>query len=182
MKIRQTLLAVTAATLLAGAAGAGDLVRQPDPDRSRSGHYRDRDDDQYRDDRDGDRRDDAGRRQDWRSDHRHDDRHWRGDDWWYHNRHYDRHWRHFPPAYYRSDWGYRAGYEAGWREAIDSCSFGYRLGRYAMPFYYGGYYSYRAGYEAAWHEASFSCRFGQRYGHWRRGYDGFWSFSLVFED
>ncbi len=54
----------------------------------------------------------------------------RYDDRRYPNRRYDRHWRHVPPAYYRGNQGYRAGYQAGWRDAAYSCHFGYRPGRW----------------------------------------------------
>ena len=43
---------------------------------------------------------------------------------------YDRRWRHFPPSHYRSNSGYRAGYESGWRDGSRNCRFDYRPGRW----------------------------------------------------
>lgn len=110
MMIKSTLLAATLATLLAGAAVADDKSKRDGDDRFRSGFQT------YRHD---DRRDDN-----WRYDER------RYDDRRYDHRRYDRRWRHVPPAYYRSNHGYRAGYESGWRDASRHCRFDYRPGRW----------------------------------------------------
>lgn len=63
------------------------------------------------------------------------------------DRDHDRHWRHLPPSAYRRDSGYRAGYEAGWRDAARQCRYNYQPGRwYRDPrghwyfgFEYGGW-------------------------------------------
>jgi len=52
------------------------------------------------------------------------------DDRRYDDRRYDRRWRHVPPTYYRSNKGYRAGYESGWRDAARYCRADYRPGRW----------------------------------------------------
>jgi len=54
----------------------------------------------------------------------------RYDDRRYDDRYYDRRWRHVPPVHYRSNHGYRAGYEAGWRDAARQCRYDYRPGRW----------------------------------------------------
>jgi hypothetical protein len=55
--------------------------------------------------------------------YRHDDRR-------YDHRRDDRYWRHVPPVHYRSNHGYRSGYESGWRDAAGYCRFDYRPGRW----------------------------------------------------
>lgn len=52
----------------------------------------------------------------------------RDDDRRYGDRRNGRHWRHVPPAHYRSNYGYRFGYESGWRDAGRYCRFDYRPG------------------------------------------------------
>jgi len=42
----------------------------------------------------------------------------------------DRRWRHVPPVHYRGNHGYRAGYEAGWRDAAQQCRYDYRPRRW----------------------------------------------------
>jgi len=73
--------------------------------------------------------------------YRSDDR--RDDDWRYDDRRYDSRWRHVPPAYYRSNKGYRAGYESGWRDAARYCRADYRPGRWSRDpregFWYFGF-------------------------------------------
>ncbi len=97
------LAAATLAALLAGPALAdGKFKRGDDRYRGQAHSYR-------HDDR--------------RDDRRHDDRHDPG-------RQYDRHWRHVPPVHYRSNSGYRLGYEYGWRDAARSCRADYRPGRW----------------------------------------------------
>ncbi len=104
------LVAGTLATLLAGAALADDKSKRRDGDHNRGQAH------SYRhDDRRYDHRRDDQRRYDQR---RYD--HWRD----------DRRWRHFPPAHYRSNSGYRAGYEFGWRDGSRYCGFDRYPGRW----------------------------------------------------
>ncbi len=104
MMIKSTLLmAATLTTLLAGSALADDRFK--------------RGDDRYRDQAHSYRHDDR------RDDRRYDDRRYPG-------RNYDRRWRHVPPAHYRSNGGYRVGYESGWRDASRDCRFDHRPGRW----------------------------------------------------
>jgi hypothetical protein len=106
MMIKSTLVVATLATLLAGSALADDKGKH-------------RDDDRFRGEAQTYRRDD---------DRRHDDR--RYDDRRYPDRQSDRRWRHVPPAHYRGNGGYRAGYESAWRDAARDCRFDYRPGRW----------------------------------------------------
>jgi opacity protein-like surface antigen len=55
-------------------------------------------------------------------DGRHDD--------WRHDGRRQGNWRHIPPAHYRSNQGYRLGYETGWRDASWNCRYDYRPGRW----------------------------------------------------
>ncbi|MBM5811809.1 MAG: hypothetical protein FJ191_07580 [Gammaproteobacteria bacterium] len=80
--------------------------------------YRRYDDDRYRDQHYGHRYDDRG--------------------------HY-RHWRHLPPSVYRHDSGYRAGYEAGWRDAARSCRYGDRPGRWYRDRHGSWYFGFEYG-------------------------------------
>ncbi|MGH8135425.1 MAG: hypothetical protein ACRER4_03680 [Steroidobacteraceae bacterium] len=101
--IKSILVTATLAALLAGPAFADDKGKRGGDDHSR-GEFQT---------------------------YRHDD--WRGDDHHYNDRHYpgyDHRWRHIPPFYYRSNNGYRAGYEYGWRDASRYCRFDYRPGRW----------------------------------------------------
>lgn len=101
MMIKSILATTTLAALLAAPALADDKSKRGDDDRFRGQAQT------YRHD------------YDWRGDdRRHDDR-----------RHYS-HWRHVPPAHYRSNGGYRFGYESGWRDASRNCRFDYRPGRW----------------------------------------------------
>jgi len=108
--IKSTLVAATLATLLAGSALADDKSKRDGDDRFRGQPQTYRHDDQ---------RDD-----DWRYDDR------RYDDRRYDHRRYDRRWRHVPPAHYRSNYGYRAGYESGWRDTARYCRADYRPGHW----------------------------------------------------
>ncbi len=106
MMIKSTLLAAaTLATLLAGAALADDKSKRWDRDRSRGQAHSYRHDDRRYDHR--------------RYDHRR-----------YDHRRFDHRWRHSPPAHYRSNSGYRAGYEFGWRDGSRSCGFDRHPGRW----------------------------------------------------
>lgn len=55
--------------------------------------------------------------------YRHDDRR-------FDHRRHDRRWRHSPPAHYRSNGSYRAGYEFGWRDGSRYCGFDRHPGRW----------------------------------------------------
>jgi hypothetical protein len=147
------------------------------------GHDRDRDHDRGRDDNDWNRgrddndwnrrrhdndwnRYDRWRHDGWRYEHGNDDYFWRrGNDW-----------RFVPPARYRSDHGYRSGYEMAWRD-FD------RYGRNDRSWRRRAHQSrlslgYLKGYDAGWRDAQRYYRVGYRPRYWLQDPFGSWFFGF----
>ena len=168
--LKFTFTAAALALLLAGPATADDDWR----DRyDRREHRYDRDD---------------WRRHHDRRDHKHDrycdhdrDR-WRPIghhylDWrWRDDRYRDHGYRrHVPPVHYRTDFGYRSGYELAWQDW-------HRYGRYDRYWRrqrgFGAGYAYQSGYEAGWRDAASYYGHGYRPGYWAFDPGDGWYFSF----